>query len=328
MKLTLRPEWRLRPLSSFIGFLDIKTGVTVALLFAVLNKVAGVYGLIAVLTGAGGSLAQLSLYVYSVLGLVALIWGLKAIMREDPKQTLYFAHLFFADHMISTAWLVFFAVVWWVYTPHDGKVEANSAAQKEVMNSGPGHNLSEEERVAAAMTIWNQEKGLATAMLVMGWIVKVYFAALLYSYAIHLRKGSIERGRERRGLLHFCPSDEDDDDAEEFYRLPIRTPTSAAAPNTPNGRTGHTPTSSISSFTDFVGAPGRARRGKPGKSNLSISVGTKGESGVEVLFDEDLLNSAGLGGGSKDAKPEDRLPLMSASGPSSSHSRRDSRSRD
>ena len=35
MKLTLRPEWRLRPLSSFIGFLDIKTGVTIALLFAV-----------------------------------------------------------------------------------------------------------------------------------------------------------------------------------------------------------------------------------------------------------------------------------------------------
>lgn len=35
MKLTLRPEWRLRPLSTFLGFLDIKTGVTIALLFAV-----------------------------------------------------------------------------------------------------------------------------------------------------------------------------------------------------------------------------------------------------------------------------------------------------
>ena len=103
MKLTLRPEWRLRPLSSFIGFLDLKTGVTVALLFAVsrlecellsspsrtdtrgvsqlLNKVAGVYGLIAVLTGAGGSVAQLSLYMYSVIGLIALIWGLKAIIH-------------------------------------------------------------------------------------------------------------------------------------------------------------------------------------------------------------------------------------------------------
>jgi hypothetical protein len=35
MKLMLRPEWRLWPLSSFFGLLDLKTGVTVALLFAV-----------------------------------------------------------------------------------------------------------------------------------------------------------------------------------------------------------------------------------------------------------------------------------------------------
>lgn len=44
-----------------------------------LNKVAGVYGLIAVLTGAGGSFAQLSMYIYSVLGLVALGWGLQVV---------------------------------------------------------------------------------------------------------------------------------------------------------------------------------------------------------------------------------------------------------
>jgi hypothetical protein len=97
MKLMLRPEWRLWPLSSFLGLLDLKTGVTVALLFAVfiqlhlivkieflvpkqlLNKVAGVYGLIAVLTGAGGSFAQLSLYIYSVITLVALGWGLRVV---------------------------------------------------------------------------------------------------------------------------------------------------------------------------------------------------------------------------------------------------------
>lgn len=95
MKLMLRPEWRLWPLNSFIGLLDLKTGVTVALLFAVsitpslyilylttnqlLNKVAGVYGLIAVLTGAGGSFAQLSMYIYSVIALVGLGWGLRAV---------------------------------------------------------------------------------------------------------------------------------------------------------------------------------------------------------------------------------------------------------
>lgn len=45
------------------------------------NKVAGVYGLIAVLTGAGGSAAQLSLYIYSTVALVALAWGLNAVKQ-------------------------------------------------------------------------------------------------------------------------------------------------------------------------------------------------------------------------------------------------------
>ena len=35
MKLMLRPEWRPRPFSSFLGCLDLKTGVVLALLFAV-----------------------------------------------------------------------------------------------------------------------------------------------------------------------------------------------------------------------------------------------------------------------------------------------------
>jgi len=79
MRLLLRPKWRLWPLSSFVGLTDLKTGVTMALLFALLNKVAGIYGLIAVLTGAGGSFAQLSLYIYSVIALLALTWGLRAV---------------------------------------------------------------------------------------------------------------------------------------------------------------------------------------------------------------------------------------------------------
>lgn len=214
------------------------------------------------------------------------------------------------------------------------------------------------------MIIWNAEKGLATAMIVMGWVLKVritaralslaraltilmmtpqiYFAALLYSYAIHLRKGSY------RSLPHsrsYSPNgtanggaystsalpDDDDDDVEDFYRLPVRTPTSAQHPPPQNGtaRSGHTPTSSASSFTDFVSAPGRARRGKPGRSNLNISASANDAAGTggpgEVVFDGDISDGAG----SKDGKTEDRRPLMSASLPSSSsHSRRGSRSRD
>ena len=294
---------------------------------------------------------------------------MRPFLQEDPKQTLYFAHLFFADHILSSAWLIFFAVLWWVYTPHDGTVQIHSDAQKAVQESGPGHNMTAQERAAAAMTIWNAEKGIATAMIVMGWILKVripiciqtvppschiltsvatlsqiYFAALLYSYAIHLRKGSYRslphsrsyspNGTANGGLYSTSAlPDEDDDDVEEFYRLPVRAPHTQPQPPPHNGSarpSGHTPTSSLSSFSDFVSAPaGRTRRGKPGRSNLSISTSANGGVGAdgpgEVIFDGDMSD----GSGSRDGKPEDRRPLMSASGPSSSsHSRRASRSRE
>ncbi|KAI0047856.1 DUF1753-domain-containing protein, partial [Auriscalpium vulgare] len=192
MKLTLRPQWRIRPFASCLGIFDLKTGVTVAVLFALLNKVAGVYGLIALLLGAGGSAAQLSLYIYSALGLFVLAWGLRAINEEDPRRTLYFAHLFFADHVLSTAWTVFFAVQWWVYTPHDGRRVSNSPAQQALIDGyiGEHQKMSDAERAAAAEQIWGQEKGLALTIIILGWLSKIYFALLLYSYAHHLRRGT------------------------------------------------------------------------------------------------------------------------------------------
>jgi len=345
MKLTLRPEWRLRPLASFLGCIDLKTGVTIALLFTLLNKVAGVYGLIAVLTGAGGSAAQLSLYFYSVLSLLALAWGLQAISREDAKKTLYFAHVFAVDHVLSTAWTLFFAIVWWVYTPHDGQRTANSPAQEEMAQKGAAlaaalHNMTAEERVEAATELWNDEKGLATAVIVAGWLAKIYFALLLYSYAVHLRKGSY------RSLPHSRPTSspylpgsssalanlpEEDEEVEDFYRLPVRTPGQPVSHNRTAShghvRTSSTgPGSSIGSFADFVSAPGRnsRRTNNSRKSNLNPANG-KGTEETEILFDEGDLEGSGNTGLAPSASGSGGRLEDSGSSRQSSTSRRSSR---
>jgi inositol phosphorylceramide synthase regulatory subunit len=96
-------------------------------------------------------------------------------LQEDPKNTLYFAHIFAADHILSTAWTVFFAVVWWVYTPHDGRQEIASEAQKQIMEAGGGGhtNMTAAERAQAATELWNSEKGTAAAVITLGWLSKV-----------------------------------------------------------------------------------------------------------------------------------------------------------
>lgn len=272
--------------------MDIKTGVTVALLFALLNKVAGVYGLIAVFTG--GSVVQLSMYIYSVAALVALTWGLRAVGREDPKRVLYFAHMFFLDHLFSTVWTVFFAVMWWVYIPHDGRRVANSDAQREMMggaSGSEGHNMTESERTAAALGIWNKEKGFAAMVLILGWLIKIYFTILIYSYAHHLRKGTYRNlpltfpnnavsGNGRSyGPIPLDPAEEGEDEDPEplqsFY--PAR----------------HTPHSSIASWSDFVSAPGRKKRFSQRERDLQMQE----EAVDEVLFDEDESTAVGASSG-------------------------------
>ncbi|KAF5316039.1 hypothetical protein D9619_006357 [Psilocybe cf. subviscida] len=316
MKLTLRQEYRLWPLSSLLGILDLKTGVIVALLFALLNKVAGVYGLIAVATGAGGSFAQLSLYIYSVLALAAIAWGMRVVQDEDPKKTYYFAHLFFADHIFSTAWTVFFAIGWWLWTPHDGRRQTNSAAQEDIKNLGNSSApvLTDAQRTQAAIEIWNHEKGFAAAVIVVSWLFKIYFALLIYSYATHLRKGSYRSlplsrnayvasalgpaGTNHNGAAYdaLAGDEEDGDGVEDFYRVPLRTPTHSRTNSnaTANGN-GHRRTPTGASFADFVSAPGgrASRGGKRAGQNGSVSLGNGLGAGIkeddDVLFDEDEM---------------------------------------
>lgn len=136
------------------------------------------------------------MYLYSAAALAAFIWGMDAVTRvcvfptfttlehqiltcscyalyqEDPRKTLYFAHIFLGDHLLNTIWTVSFAVAWWVYNPHDGKRIANSDAQKSMMDTG-GPQMTDGERRAAAQTIWNKEKDAAAMALIIGWCLKV-----------------------------------------------------------------------------------------------------------------------------------------------------------
>ena len=94
--------------------------------------------------------------------------------QENAQQSLYFAHLFFVDHMFSTGWTLFFAVVWWAYTPHDGRRVANSAAQEAIrLGAGVNHTMTEAQLAAAANILWHEEKGVAAAVIVLSWFAKV-----------------------------------------------------------------------------------------------------------------------------------------------------------
>lgn len=94
--------------------------------------------------------------------------------QENGTKTLLYAHMYAADHILGTTYTAFFAVVWYVYVPHDGRRIANSDAQKAMMGgSQSGVGMDEASRTAAAMTVWKSERGFSAAVLVIGWLLKV-----------------------------------------------------------------------------------------------------------------------------------------------------------
>lgn len=202
-----------RYFTSFLGFMDIKVGCQIISLFSLFNKIAGVYGIIAVFQG--GTFAQVSLYIYSIATIPLFIWGLNAISVEKHQSALRYAHLYFLDHMISTGWTVLFGVWWYNFAQHDGRPVTNSSHQAGLMSLIESleaqyhtpeemallrHNTTSADtpegaaemalRTQRAREIWRAERGFAASVLCVGWLIKIYFAALLYAYALHLRHGT------------------------------------------------------------------------------------------------------------------------------------------
>ena len=101
---------------------------------------------------------------------------------------LYFAHVFFADHILNTTWTVYFAVLWWLHTPHDGRRNANSPAQQALIDGyiGKHQDMSPDERAAAAERVWRAEKAQALTIIILGWLIKVRIIAVLSPSMTHL----------------------------------------------------------------------------------------------------------------------------------------------
>lgn len=192
-------------ITSFLGFMDLKIGASILTLFALFNKTAGIYGILAVFQG--GTFSQVALYLYSIATIVLFLWGLKGISDEDAQHVLTYAHLFTLDHMISTFWTLLFTFNWFYFTPHDGQPTTTQSSHQtglmdliesiesqyrtpEEMLKLHHDQLTPDQRKLSANRIWKEEKDFSAAVLTLGWFIKVYFALVLYSYALHLRHGT------------------------------------------------------------------------------------------------------------------------------------------
>lgn len=94
--------------------MSLQTGTEMISIALLINKVTGLYGLLALLTGYALDAIQLSMYLYSVGVLLTLAFLLSHIRRQSPFQNLLLAWLYIFDTALNAAYTAFFAVEWYL----------------------------------------------------------------------------------------------------------------------------------------------------------------------------------------------------------------------
>jgi inositol phosphorylceramide synthase regulatory subunit len=99
--------------------MHLRTASTLITTTLLLNKVSGLYGLLAIFTGYALSPLQLSMYIYSVLALAVFLYLFPHIRRASPLQCLSLAYMVLLDSLINAVYTALFGVAWFlVLTRH------------------------------------------------------------------------------------------------------------------------------------------------------------------------------------------------------------------
>lgn len=107
--------------------MSLQTGTEMISIALLINKVTGLYGLLAILTGYSLDAIQLSMYLYSVAVLGTIAFLIPHIRRQSSFQNLALAWLYIVDTAANSAYTTTFAVQW--YLTSGGNPEGDAAEQ-------------------------------------------------------------------------------------------------------------------------------------------------------------------------------------------------------
>lgn len=94
--------------------MSLRTGTELSTLSLLLNKVSGLYGLLALLTGLHLSPLQLSMYIYSIFALAITFTLAPHIRTHSPFHCLALATFYVLDSVINAAYTAAFAFTWFL----------------------------------------------------------------------------------------------------------------------------------------------------------------------------------------------------------------------
>jgi disulfide bond formation protein DsbB len=142
------------PQQRFLYTMTLSTGASLITLSMLVNKLAGLYGILALFTGYHLSPFQLSMYIYSTLALILTAYLARHIRKQSPLQCLALAWFYVLDSIINAAYTAVFAATWFlVLAQHDAGTSDKTGPGASTMDETSGFtdpqlNVSRVEVVA------------------------------------------------------------------------------------------------------------------------------------------------------------------------------------
>ena len=221
--------------------MSLRTGTELSTLTLLLNKVSGLYGLLALLTGLHLSGLQLSMYIYSLFALVLVSILSPHIRTQSPFECLALATFFVLDTLINAIYTTAFAITWFLVLSHDSSAEeapgAGLAGGKTMDETAgftsPEYNVSHVEVVvgpdqgipgdkAEVITAAHpgvgprsvngvlQPESVSSIVVICAlWAMRVYLVLIVMSYARLVLRRHIMTTAGRNIQLHSGSKDRD-----------------------------------------------------------------------------------------------------------------------
>ncbi|KAJ5690472.1 hypothetical protein N7462_004864 [Penicillium macrosclerotiorum] len=190
---------------SFLYVMSLETGASLITLSLLLNKISGLYGLLALLTGYHLSPVQLSMYLYSLVALALAALLFPHIRKQSPLECLALAWLYLLDSLINAAYTAAFGVTWFlVVSQHydNGKAAGPGgdtiaqtagftnpkydAAYVEIQNTKEGNNfIAHPPRSADPLSnaVYQPESFQSIVFISLLWAMRVYFVLVMLAFA-------------------------------------------------------------------------------------------------------------------------------------------------
>jgi len=194
-------------------FMSLRTGTTLILFIHLVNKVTGVFGILALLTGYPVSPLQLSMYLYSLAALGVTLYLSSHIRAQSAWHCVAFAQLYAIDTIINAAYTTFFGVAWFmILASRDDKT--NAPGGKTIGDTSgftnPKYNVSQVDVVAAPASgvkagqeavavgtghgaasgghgfwnaVWSSSGMMSIFLICLFWILRVYAVFVVMAYA-------------------------------------------------------------------------------------------------------------------------------------------------